>query len=62
VHFTTTDTATGVLLPVDYTFQPGDGGTATFPGDVTLVTPGDQTLTVTDTVSGITGSVTITVT
>jgi hypothetical protein len=62
VHFTTSDTGTGVLLPVDYTFQPGDGGMATFPGDVTLVTPGDQTLTVTDTVSGITGSATITVT
>jgi hypothetical protein len=34
----------------------------TFPSGVTLITPGDQALTVTDTVSGITGSATITVT
>ena len=41
---------------------PGTSGPAhTFPGGVTLVTVGDQTLTSTDTVSGITGSATVTV-
>jgi hypothetical protein len=62
VTFTTSDTDPGVVLPPDYTFQPGDAGTATFPGGVTLITPGDQTLTVTDTASGITGSAIVTVT
>ena len=62
VTWTTTDTDPGVMLPVDYTFQPTDAGVVTFPGGVTLVTPGDQTLTATDTVSGINGSATVTVT
>jgi hypothetical protein len=62
VTWTTTDTDPGVTLPVDYTFQPTDAGVVTFPGGVTLVTPGDQTLTATDTVSGINGSATVTVT
>jgi hypothetical protein len=51
-----------VALPADYTFTTGVGGdygVHTF--RVTLITLGDQTLTVTDKVSGITGSVTITV-
>jgi hypothetical protein len=61
VHFTTTDCDPGVVLPADFTFQLTDAGVATFPGGVTLVTPGDQVLTVTDTVSGITGSATVTV-
>jgi hypothetical protein len=51
-----------VLLPSDYTFQPSDGGMVTFPSGVTLITLGDETRTVTDTASGITGSVTVTVT
>src|SRR5262249_33817072 len=62
--FTTTDPDSGVALPANYTFTTGVGGDCgvhTFSGAVTLVTLGDQTLTVTDTVSGITGSVTITV-
>jgi hypothetical protein len=62
--FSTTDPDTGVVLPADYTFTTGDGGdngVHTFSGGVMLVTLGDQTLTVTDTVSGFTGSVTITV-
>jgi hypothetical protein len=46
----------------DYPFTAADAGTHTFPGGFTLVTPGDQTLTATDTVSGITGSATVTVT
>ncbi len=64
VTFSTTDPDGGVVLPADYTFTTGDGsdnGVHTFPGGVTLVTVGDQTLTVTDTVSGVTGSATVTV-
>jgi hypothetical protein len=58
ISFSTSDPAT--LLPADYTLRPSDQGMATFEGFV-LVTPGDQTMTVTDPASGITGSVTITV-
>jgi streptogramin lyase len=61
VHFSTTDPDPGVVLPADYTFQPSDQGQVTFPGGVTLITPGDQTLMVTDTSSGISGSATATV-
>ena len=64
VTFTTTDADFGVLLPGDYTFTTGvggDNGVHTFPGGVTLVTVGDQTLTSTDTVSGIAGTATVTV-
>ena len=60
----TTDTDSGVVLPTDYTFTTGyggDNGAHAFSSGGTLTTVGDQTLTVTDTVSGITGSVTITV-
>jgi hypothetical protein len=59
VHFTTSDTDPGVVLPPDYAFQPGDAGMVTFPGGVTLITAGSQTITVTDTVTGITGSATV---
>ncbi len=48
----------------DYTFTTGDGGdngVHSLPGGVTLVTVGDQILTSTDTVSGITGNATVTV-
>jgi sugar lactone lactonase YvrE len=64
VTFSTSDPDSGVVLPVDYTFTTGDGsdnGVHAFPGGVTLLTLGDQTLTVTDKVSGLTGLVTITV-
>jgi hypothetical protein len=61
VAFSTSDTDPGVMLPGDYTFQPSDGGTATFPSSVTLITPGDEMLTVTDLSSGITSSIIITV-
>ena len=44
VHFTSTDT--GAILPSDYTFTAGDSGIHTF--SVTLVTAGNQTITVTD--------------
>jgi hypothetical protein len=61
VTFSTTDPDPGVVLPPDYTFQPTDQGMVTFPRGITLVTAGDQQVTVTDTTSGITGSATITV-
>jgi hypothetical protein len=64
VTFSTTDPDSGVMLPADYTFTTGvggDNGVHTFSSGVTLVTVGAQTLTVTDTVSGIAGSATITV-
>jgi hypothetical protein len=66
VTFRTTDPDPGVVLPADYTFTPGDGGVHTFTdtgaGETTLVTPGEQTLTVTDTADGtLTGAATVTV-
>jgi hypothetical protein len=64
VTFSTTDPDSGVVLPADYTFTTGvggDNGVHTFSGGLTLVTVGAQTLTATDTVSGIAGSATITV-
>jgi hypothetical protein len=60
IHFTTSDNDPGVVLPPDYTFQPGDAGMVTFSGGVTLITAGDQTITVTDVSSGITGSTVVT--
>ncbi|HLJ91672.1 MAG TPA: hypothetical protein VKU02_00630 [Gemmataceae bacterium] len=64
VTFSTSDPDSGVVLPADYAFTTGiggDNGVHTFSSGVTLITVGDQTLTSTDTVSGITGSVTVTV-
>jgi hypothetical protein len=62
VHFTSSDTGTGVGLPPDYTFVVGDHGKHTFTNLVTLVTAGKQTVTATDTLSStITGSATVTV-
>ena len=48
VHFTSTDVVAQTLgdLPADYTFTSGDAGTHTF--SVTLVTVGNQTITVAD--------------
>jgi len=59
--WTSSDTDPGVLLPADYTFQASDSGMHIFPAGVALITVGDQTLTATDTVSGITGNATVTV-
>jgi sugar lactone lactonase YvrE len=59
VTWTSSDTDPGVILPPDYTFQATDNGMVTFPGGVTLITLGNQTLTATDTMSGITGSATV---
>jgi hypothetical protein len=66
VTFSTSDTDSGVVLPADYTFTAADAGVHTFTdtglGEITLVTPGDQTLTVTDTSDDtINGNATITV-
>jgi hypothetical protein len=60
IHFTTSDNDPGVVLPPDYTFQPSDAGMVTFSSGVTLLTAGDQTLTVTDLASGSTGSTVVT--
>jgi hypothetical protein len=54
ILFTTSDMDLGVVLPPDYAFQASDAGMVTFPGEVTLITVGNQTLTAADTVSGIT--------
>jgi hypothetical protein len=63
VTFTTTDPDPGVVLPADYSFTPDDQGTHTFSGGVTLVTPGDQTITATDTSdTTVAGCATVTVT
>jgi hypothetical protein len=64
VTFSTTDADSAVVLPAGYTFTAGNGGdngVHAFPGGVTLVTAGDQTLTITDTVSGMSGGFTISV-
>jgi hypothetical protein len=61
VTFSTTDTDPGVVLPDDYTFTAADQGTHTFTGGVTLVTPGNQTLTVSDPAGGFSASLTVTV-
>jgi hypothetical protein len=45
IHFTTTDAA--AHLPTLYVFTPADAGSHTF-ADLTLVTPGNQTITVSD--------------
>jgi hypothetical protein len=57
VHFASTDAAAG--LPADYTFTAADNGVHTF--NVTFKTAGAQTLAVTDTMTGISGTQGITV-
>jgi hypothetical protein len=59
--FSTSDTDPGIVLPADYTFTAADAGVHTFTGGVNLITPGAQTITATDTASGIarTGTVTV---
>src|SRR5207244_2273048 len=62
VHFTTSDTGPGVVLPADYTFGASDKGVHIFAGGFTLVTAGMQTLTATDTAhAAFIGSATVTV-
>jgi sugar lactone lactonase YvrE len=62
VSWTTSDPDQRVMLPDDYTFSQSNAGMVTFPNGATLFTPGDQTITATDSASGIMGSATITVT
>jgi hypothetical protein len=63
VTFGSSDGDPAVVLPSDYTFTADDAGMVVFPGGVTLVTEGDQTITATDTSDGtITGTATVTVT
>ncbi len=50
VHFSSTDTGSGVVLPADYTFVPADGGVHVFTASSILVTAGIQIITATDTV------------
>ena len=64
--FSTSDLDPGVVLPADYAFTSADGGIHTFTdtgrGETTLVTLGDQMLTVTDTADDtLTSSATVTV-
>jgi hypothetical protein len=61
VTFTCTDQDPNVMLPSDYTFTTDDGGMQTFPGGVTLITVGDQTLTVLDSANQVQGSALVTV-
>ena len=52
VTFSTSDLDPNVVVPADYTFAAADQGTHTFSGGFTLMTPGSQTLTATDTIAG----------
>jgi hypothetical protein len=62
VTFSTTDPDPNVVLPPDYPFTLADQGRHTFLAGFTLVTAGDQTLTVTDiSANAITGTVIATV-
>jgi uncharacterized repeat protein (TIGR01451 family) len=62
IHFVSSDSGTGVVLPTDYTFVAGDNGSHTFTNGVTLVTAGSQSITVNDTVQTLkTGSANVTV-
>jgi len=56
VHFSSSDSATGVALPADTTLPNGQGSFS-----VTLVTPGPQTVTVTDVANSISATATVTV-
>jgi hypothetical protein len=63
VTFSTGDRDPNVVLPADYTFTAADQGAHTFSSGFTLITPGDQTITTTDTADNtIAGSATVTVT
>ena len=62
VHFTTSDAGSGVALPADYTFTPGDQGVHTFAASTTLTTAGQRSLTATDTANAtITGTASLAV-
>ena len=61
VAISTSHTDPGIVLPADYTFTAADAGVHTLTAGLTLLTSGDQTITATDTSSGITRTVTVTV-
>jgi hypothetical protein len=64
VSFATSDPDPSVVLPADYTFTTGDvgdNGVHTFAAALTLLSLGDQTLTVTDKGSGRAGRASVTV-
>jgi hypothetical protein len=61
VSFRVTDPDQAVVVPLDYTFTADDQGTHTFSGAFTLITPGDQTLTVADLAYGLSKDGTLTV-
>ena len=61
VTFSSSDSS--ATLPADYTFVSGDAGTHSFVDEITLVTLGDQTVTVEDVADpGLVDTVTVTVT
>jgi hypothetical protein len=57
--FSTSDPDPGVMLPADYTFTAVDQGSHNFSAGFILITPGDQTLTVTDQAGGFSASLTL---
>jgi hypothetical protein len=59
--FCVMDTDPAVVLPLDCIFTADDQGRHTFGGAFTLITPGDQTLTVADLANGLSTDVAITV-
>jgi hypothetical protein len=61
ITFSTTDSDPGIVLPAAYTFTASDAGVHTFSAGVILITPGNQTVTVTDN-SGLTGNANVMVT
>ena len=61
VTFSSTDTDPNVVLPTDYAFTTADQGMHTFSGGFTLLTPGDEMLTATDSASGFSASTVVTV-
>jgi hypothetical protein len=60
ITFSTTDPDPGVVLPPPYSFHPSDQGQVYLPGSTTLITPGNQTIFVTDN-NGYSGNTTVTV-
>jgi hypothetical protein len=59
VHFSSSDTSAGVVLPADYTFTATDAGTHTF--SATLMGTGPQTLIVSDAINNFTTTTNLTV-